>query len=86
MSRKTIVVNMFVIDSDNIGRAPTGEPRINGETFDYQLIMATPSGNGFVLETWHPGRPARQDIDLVPNLDYLVARIAARIAAGGVGE
>ena len=80
-SLKTIVINAFVVDSSVIDRTPDGVPQIYARTEDFQLYMITPSGSQFTLETWHPGNPPRQDIDMIPNLDRVVTQIAAALAA-----
>ncbi len=78
---KVIAVSVVVADERDLERGPRGVPNLNTNTHDYQFFIATPTGPGWTLETWYPtDAQHRQDIDLLPNLDHLVTRIATMLA------
>jgi hypothetical protein len=82
-SRRTIVVNVFVVDPDEVEREPDGTPNITANTSYYQLCLATPAtGGGWLLETWRESDGKNQQrVSAASDVDTLIDDIAHAVRA-----
>lgn len=88
MTRRTLVVMVTAVSAQDIGRSAEGLPHLAAHADQGWLYLATPTGDGWLLETWHEDAPVepRQHVDLLSDIDSLAAEIARAVRAAADTE
>lgn len=83
MAERTLMITIVSTGADDIARSESGTPSIEVRAAKSWLYLATPTADGWLLETWHEDDPipARQQLNLLPDLDNVTAEVTRAIHA-----